>query len=271
MLLLSIIYVYFNTPNEIIRSIMSLKKGIVKVTYEIIIINNASTQIVPQEIELFKNTKIINNKKNIGYGAALNQGAKLAKGEYLLLLNPDTIFLSKSIDLMINKLKSDSTIGVLGPQFISFDHKVEITGNGYPLLPYSIFAFTFLNKLFPKNLYSNKYFLPLFNRKSELEIPVICGACMMIKKKLFLKINGFDERFFMYFEESDLCLRIKREGSKVLYYPKAKVIHLGGKSTNDKAWIRNVFQDSRYKFFKKYHNVIFATIGEVIIRILNSL
>ena len=100
-------------------------------------------------------------------------------------------------------------------------------------------------------------------------IPVICGACMLISKSLFEAINGFDEQFFLYFEESDLCCRVKQTGKKVLYFPKAKVVHLIGKSSQDKKFIRKEFERSRFKFFKKYHNLAFASLGELFIRIAN--
>ncbi len=267
----SIIYVYYNTPDEIIRSIASIPNAVEKFTYEIIIINNLSPRPVPNQLTKIKYIQIINNNENKGYGGALNQGAKIAKGKYLLLVNPDTIFLKSSIRDLITKISQDSNIGIIGPQFLDQDKNVSITGTGIPILPDAMFALSVLHKIFPRNFYSNRFNLSQFDRYKESEIPVICGACMLMKKSFFEEIHGFDEQFFMYFEESDLCYRIKKAGKNILYYPKAKVIHLGGRSSNDKLWIRKVFEESRYKFFKKYHNPIIAFSGEAFLRISNNI
>ena len=184
---------------------------------EIIVVDNNSSLPLPLAIRNSKSTKLIANKENRGYGAALNQGAKLAKGKYLLLANPDTVYLKDSINQMVERMESDPTIGILGPQLLDSKRKVQIVGNGMPFLLQALFAFTFLNKIFPNNRFSKAYYLPEFDRNKEKEIPVICGACMMTKKSLFETIDGFDEQFFLYFEESDLCFRVKKVGKTVLY------------------------------------------------------
>ncbi len=267
---LSVIYVYYNSPSEILDSIKSIKSASGSLTSEIVIVDNHSSLALPVEVKRHKGIKLILNKENKGYGAALNQGAAKASGKYLLLVNPDTVFLGNSIKYMVEKMEKDETVGVLGPQLLDDSRKIQIVGNGMPFLPEAIFSFTFLNKLFPKNKLSAKYYLPDFDRRKEKDIPVICGACMLIKKSLFQEIGGFDEQFFLYFEESDFCFRIKKAGYKVLYWPVAKVIHFIGRSTQDKAFIRRRFEESRLKFFKKYHNSLVAYLGEAFIRIVNK-
>ncbi len=268
--ILSIIYVYYNCPDEILDSIKSIKSATGNLSTEIIIVQNFSTIPLPKSIKQNKGIRIIINKENKGYGAGLNQGAEIAQGKYLLLLNPDTVFLENSIKSMVEKMEKDASIGVLGPQLLDGNRKIQIVGNGMPFVPQAFFAFTFLNKLFPKNKMSARYFLPDFDRKKEKDIPVICGACMVIKKSLFKKIGGFDERFFLYFEESDFCYRVKKAGKRVLYWPSAKVLHLIGRSATDKIFIRKSFEESRLKFFKKYHHPLVAYLGELIIRIVNK-
>jgi len=269
--LVSIIFVYYNTPKEIVNALSSVKSSIKEHAYEIIIIDNCSSKPLSQSLKSLPEVRIIKNKKNVGYGKALNQGAKIAKGRYLLLANSDLIFLEDSVDLMLKKLEGDSTIGIIGPQFLDNNHKVQLVGSDMPFLPRAFFAFSFLNKFFPKNFYSKQYYLLDFDRKTEREVPAICGASFIIRKSVFEKINGFDERFFMYFEEADICYRVKNAGFKVLYYPVAKVIHLIGKSSSDKRWIQGKFEESRYKFFKKYHSIVVATLGEALLRFFGVL
>lgn len=238
---------------------------------EIIVIDNFSITRLPNEIVSQNNLKIIHNKINLGYGKAINQGVKISKGNLLLFVNPDTIFQKNSIKLMVNKINSNKEIGIIGPQFLNSDKTVQITGNGIPFAIEAIFSFSFLKKIFPNNIYFKRYYLPEFNRKVETEIPAICGACMLMNTHVYKELKGFDEQFFMYFEELDLCLRIKKAGYKILYYPKAKVIHLGGGSSDDKMWIKKTFEESRYKFLRKYNNSIIAMLTEGFLRIINNI
>jgi len=266
--MVSIIIVYYNTPGEIIDLVKSIKNAINKYLYEIIVIDNNSSTKLPNKIYNFQITKI-NNNQNIGYGRALNQGAKIAKGKYLLFCNSDLVFEKESIKLIIERMESDLSIGIIGPQLLDPNKNTLKVGSDFPFFLESIFSFSILNKLFPANYFSKKYFIKDFGRKTEKEIPVLAGACMLIRKDIFSKVKGFDKRFFMYFEEADLCLRISKSNYKVLYYPPSKVIHLIGKSSNDKKWIEKVFEQSRYEFLKKYHGRLMGTIGEGLIRILN--
>jgi GT2 family glycosyltransferase len=264
---ISIIFVYFETPKEIINALRSIKKAVGNYSYEVIIVDNYSLKPLPKDISKL-DVITIRNKSNVGYGKALNQGAKLAKGKYLLLSNPDVEFKQNSISLMVDKLGQDKSVGIIGPQFLDSKNNIQMVGSGMPLMPQALFIFSFLSEIFPENYFSDKYYLFDFDRKTEKEIPALCGACFLIRKTVFEKIKGFDERFFMYFEEADICKRISTAGFKILYYPKAKVVHLIGKSSENKAGIQKIFEESRYKFFKKYQNIIIAILGEGVIRLL---
>lgn len=265
-LVVSIIFVYYNTPREIINALESIKKALGNYYYEVIVIDNCSLKPLPKEISDF-GIKVIKNKVNEGYGKALNQGVKAAKGEYLVFSNSDVVFLPNSIAAMVDVLENNKFIGAIGPQLLDNKKKIQMVGSGMPFLPQALFVFSFLNKVFPANRFSKNYYLSNFDRKTEKEIPVLCGACFLMKRQIFDEIKGFDERFFMYFEEADICYRIKKQGYGVLYYPLAKVIHLIGKSSSDKSLIQKRFEESRYKFFKKYQNFIAAVIGELFLRI----
>lgn len=263
---LSIIYVYYNTPKEILNSIDSLKTSCKKNTHEIIVINNNSPKPLP-EFSRKHNITILDNKKNYGYGRAVNQGVKIAKGELILIVNPDTVFQNNAIDLMIKRVNSDKKIGALGPQLINTHGKILHSIASMPNLPDILFALSFINKLWPNNFYSRKYWAVGTDRSREQESETVGGAVMMVRKDLFEKIRGFDERFFLYFEEADLCKRITKAGYKVLYFPKAKVVHLVGKSTEDKKFIRQNYERSRFLFLKKYYGFLPAILAETFLRL----
>lgn len=267
--MVSIIFVYYNTPRELIESLNSIKEAVRGYVCEVIIINNNSSVRVPAKAIKTLVTRFISNKTNVGYGRALNQGAKMARGKYLLLSNPDIIFQKGAISLMIKKLEENPAIGIIGPQFLDSKRRIRKVGADMPFLPQAIFPLSSLNNIFPRNIYSRRYYLNDFDGRKEMEVPVLCGACMMISKFFFNKVKGFDERFFMYFEEADICYRVTKAGFKILYYPYSKVIHFVGRSSDDKKWIEKTFEKSRYEFFKKYHGWLIGTIGESIIRLLN--
>lgn len=265
---LSAIYVYHNTPNEIKKSIETLIHSLKKIRYEIIIIDNASFDKVPAELNNLAHVKIINNGKNCGYGKGLNQGVKIAQGKYLLLLNPDIEFDINSISNLLNKLKSNSKVGAIGPQLISEKGETLQSISGIPSLLQSLFVFSFIDKIWPSNPFSKKYHNLNLDRSTEQDVDVVSGACIMIKKALYDKVGGFDESFFMYFEEVDFCCRVKNAGYKILYLPQAKVMHLVGRSTQNKEWIEKTFEQSRFNFFAKYHGLMPAIIIESILRII---
>lgn len=266
--MISIIIVYYNTPKEIINCVKSIPDAVSSTYYEIIIVNNASPKPLPSSIKHTGRMKIIESVENLGYGKAINKAAKESSGEYLLILNPDTVCTKNSIKLMLDRIKKDKKIGVLGPQQIDKKGKILNSTGGIPRLPDALFVFSFINKIWRNNPYSKKYWGRQMDRTIEQETETVGGACMLFPKKLFDKLNGFDERFFMYFEEADICLRLRNKGYKILYYPKAKVIHLVGKSTSNKEWIRKTFEESRYKFFKKYYPQPIAFISEHLLRLV---
>lgn len=266
---ISIIYAYYNTPSEILRSIRSIDKAVRVISYEIIIVDNFSSKRLPKTLRYARSIKLLRNSTNLGYGTALNRGVKKAKGKYLLLVNPDTEFTNKSIESLFSRILRDETIGVIGPQMINQKKVILQSYNSYPFLPDALVVFSFVNKLWPNNYFSKKYWLYNLDITKESEVGFVGGACMMVRKSVFEKVGGFDEQFFLYFEEIDFCYRINSLGYKILYYPNSKIIHLVGRSTRDKFFIRKTFENSRFRFFRKYHGLFFAALGELILRVLN--
>ncbi|MDO8660116.1 MAG: glycosyltransferase [Candidatus Parcubacteria bacterium] len=264
--ILSIIYVYFNTPNELRGSIKSLKHALGDIPSEIIIIDNASAKALPNDLDKSLSIKVIKNTKNYGYGRGLNQGASIAEGKYLLLVNPDIEFKPNSIEYLLEEIEREQKVGVIGPQLVGKKGETLQSISGAPFLPKALVIFSFIGKIWRNNPILNKYHNIMLDRNKKQYVDVIGGACMMMRKSLFNDIGGFDESFFMYFEEADFCLRLKKKGYRVLYYPKAQVIHLVGRSSQDKEWIEKIFEQSRFRFFRKYHGLIPAFFGELALR-----
>ncbi len=265
---ISILYIYYNTPKELLDSIASLQSAISKVSYEVIIINNNSPMKIPSSIQKDKKYTIINSEKNLGYGGGINRGVAVANGEYILVANPDVIFHKQSIAKLIARMKHDKKIGLIGPKCLDENGDTLLSVSGFPKLPGAIIAFSFIDKLFPNNQYSKKYWMRNFNYKKERYVPAVGGACMLYRKSAFEAINGCDARFFMYFEEADIAMRLSLAGYKILYFPDASVTHLVGRSTGDTKTVRRRFEESRYHYFKKYYGVVYGLIAESLVRFL---
>lgn len=264
--ILSIIYVYYNTPSEITESISSVTSTLRRrIPYEIIIVDNDSHLPVPSKLLKLQSVQYIKNKKNQGYGQGLNIGAKHAKGTYILCSNTDTIYREKAILLMLEKIKSDHTIGIIGPKMIDKSGKRLDTASKLPLFPRNFFLYTFLKRIYPFSQIEKKYHyrdIPM----RERTVDAIGGASMMFRKEVFRKIGGFDKSFFLYFEETDICKRLREKGYQVVYFPKSVVTHLVGRSLQDNEKIQTYFERSRFLFIKKHQSLFFAYLSEIFIR-----
>ncbi len=264
---LSIIIINWNTKKLLRHCLKSLIQNSKLKTqnYEVIIVDNGSTDGSVDNLQIDKlsncELKIIRNKENLGFAKGNNIGIKQAKGEYIMLLNTDTIVKEGAIEKLINVLDTDLEIGAVSPLVLNSDGTIQ-KDPCYLNLPSLLFVFFYYNRFlkhlanrfFPKLLYS----VTDFNRQSCVQ--QLPGAAMMIRKTISDKIGGFDESFKIYFEDTDLCVRIKKEGFKLLFEPNAEVIHLGRQSIKpvidqegiEKFYFLN-FQ-SLFRFCKKHYS-----------------
>lgn len=268
-IMLSIIYVYYNTPLEIYESIKSIPRAAGQVPYEIIVVNNTSTKPLPESLKNHAKITVIDNTKNYGYGKALNIGSRRVQGELLLFVNSDTLFYNKAIERMVEKIKHDKSVGFIGPQIVDKDSKVSQSISNTPFLPKALVVFSPLRMIWPFTNIDKKFHRYDENRSKELSVEAVGGMCMLTRKSVFDKVGGFDERFFMYFEEADICYRVRKLGYSIIYFPKARVMHLLGRSSQDTEWIRKTFEQSRFNFFRKYHGIFYAIVSEFILRIFS--
>jgi len=280
---LSIIIVGLNTKQYLLPCLGSIIKSSVekKIKMEIIYVDNGSTD---GSIGSFQNLKIkmqkcniklkiIENKENLGFTRPNNQGAGIAEGKYLFFLNSDTVILDEALVKMTTYLNNHPEVGILGPKLFNSQKKDlqrSSTGKLDPLT--AIFAFSFLNKYFPNNYFSRRYFLTDWSRETIKEVAAVSGAALMIRAELFRSVGGFDERFFIYFEENDLCLAVEKKDKKVIYFPEAQVIHYGGRATQKiPLQMKKAFKQSRYRFFEKHYGLLAAIVTEGLLRFFEFL
>lgn len=261
----SIIIVNYKVKRELLNCVSSIVESKPKVKFEIIVVDNGSSNNLSENLNRFSQVKCTVSAGNIGFGAGNNLGVKKALGDYLFFLNPDTLVDKGAIDCLFNFIKDKPNTGMVAP--LLYDPEGEV----YPLQGSDAYTFvnaiivlSFINKLFPNNSVSRKFFHKEWDKKDVEEFDVVPGTAFMIKKDLFEKIGKFDENFFLYFEEYDLAKRVKELGYKNYIAPKAKVKHIWEASTRKRNDINKIFSRSRYYFFKKNYGIVFALIIKVI-------
>lgn len=248
---ISIITVNYKVGEKIKKCLLSIEKHFKNINYEVIIVENEVSANFKNQFEAHRNVTYIKSKRNIGFGAGNNLGAKIAKGEYLFFLNPDTTIEKGSI-IELLKLFRDKKTGVVAPLLLDKQKKPYKKQGTLKLTPLrAIFSLSFIYKYFPKNFIARSFWLESWNKKTVKEVDVVPGTAFVIRRNIFQKIKGFDEKFFLYFEESDLCNRVKEIGYNLYITPSLQVIHEWGKSTEQMSNISDIFDSSRKYYFKK--------------------
>ena len=238
---ISIIIPSWNTKNLLRNCLKSLGSS-----YEIIVVDNNSTDGTVKMIEKeFPDVLLIKNKKNLGFGAANNQGLRKAKGDYLLLLNSDTVIKNKAPLVMAQYLKNNNDVGVVGPKLLNKDESLQPSAGPFPNLKIS-FIMLFLEHWLGDLVRSSF--------KKTKEVDWVMGAAFMIKREILNKVGFMDEGLFMYMDEVEWSFRIKKAGYKVVFYPQAQITHLGGASsrTGRKDPILNIYRGLIYLYKKHY-------------------
>ena len=220
---LSIIIINYNTGQLVRDCVKSIILQTNHINYEIILIDNASTEPIAPFLEDFKGINLILNESNIGFGRANNQGIEVANGEYVLLLNSDTIILNHAIEKTLAYLKSKVKTGLASCMLLNEDRSIQksIFSN------LSAISMIFSSNPFLSRLYKSRIEI---DYKETQFVHAVSGAFMLLRKEVFDKVKGFDPDFFMYSEETELCRNRISKYYDIEYFADAQVVHLEGKS-----------------------------------------
>ncbi|HRH56159.1 MAG TPA: glycosyltransferase [Chitinophagales bacterium] len=266
---LSIVIVNYNVRYFLEQTILSVLKSVVNFDYEIFVVDNNSTDDSLKMLEQkFPAVNIIANKENVGFSKANNQAIRMAGGEYILLLNPDTIIQEDTLQKCMNKMESDANIGGLGVKmYDGAGNFLPESKRGFPS-PLAAFAkMSGLAKVFPKSKIFGQYHLSFLNRDQSHEVNVLSGAFMFLRKSVLDKVGLLDEDYFMYGEDIDLSYRIKQAGFKNYYFAETSIIHFKGESTKKGSlnYIK-VFYKAMIIFANKH---VTGTRGKILKLLLN--
>ncbi len=271
---LSLIIVTYNSYKYIQKCIQSILDSITSLDdYQIIIVDNNSNDNTIDIIDKFSNPKIkvLKRNDNIGYSAAINKAVEVAKFEKILLLNPDTIILENAITELFERVNRLG-IGVVGAKLLNLDGTFQLSSRRHFLTLGILFLYVSkLGKIFNKSKIFGKYNYTHLDENLEMPVDSVSGACMMFSKKLFDSVDGFDESFFIYFEDTDFCLKVKDIGLKVLYCPSAQVIHYNDYSDhrNSKTFY---FYKSFEQFLYKYkHKICLGVLVYYFAKLINNI
>ncbi len=251
---LSVIIVNYNSRYFLQLCLDSLALALNDINAETIVVDNCSNDdsvsVIKQE---YAWVKLIENEENFGFGRANNQGIKIAKGQYILLLNPDTIVQKNTLKHCINTLSSQQDIGAIGVKMLDGSgHFLPESKRGLPHPRTAFFKAFGFAKLFPHSSFFAHYYLGHLPQDQASQVEVLAGAFMMCKADVLHKCKGFDEDFFMYGEDIDLSYRITQLGYSNYYLPQYPIIHFKGESAKRDAVWASHFYGAMQMFSKKH-------------------
>ena len=243
---LSIIIVNYRSRNKLLNCLESLRADSQLPVSEIIVVDNASGESLEDLPGLFPNLRLIASRKNLGMGGGNNLGLEAARGEYALILNPDTAVRAGAAALMLAYLKTHPQTGIIGPKLVYPDGALQHSCARFPTFFMPVLRRTFLGEYFKKA--RDSFMMTDFDHASFRKVDWLMGSCLMFKKEILLADGQvfrprFDSRYFMYFEDIDLCREFRRRGLEAAYYPDAVVIHDHQRSSAKHPWYIALVRD----------------------------
>jgi hypothetical protein len=251
---ISVIVVNRNTRDILRECLASVLAETAGIAFEVIVLDNGSTdRSVEMVREDFPQVLLIANMENRGFAAANNQGMRLARGRYVLLLNSDTVVLDGAIQKTVAFADEHPEAAVVGCRVLNPDGSLQPTCFMFPSLLNMVLSTTYLYKLVPRSRFFGRERMAWWDRDDVREVEVVTGCFMLVRREAIDEVGLMDERFFMYAEETDWCYRFTKAGWKNLFCPDASIVHLGGGSTRARLEEMNIqLRRSIVQFMKKH-------------------
>lgn len=246
----SIVIVNYNGLDVILECLSSIYRHTKSIDFDVTVVDNCSKDSSPDFIaRKFPQVRLLRQSRNWGFGIANNIGVRHSQGDYLLFLNSDTCFTADILPQLVAKLECRPDVGIVGPKLLNPDGSFQLS------IAHEIGIFgEFLTLLKVKKLRNSPGWSVIANRyRNDRFVEIVVGAAMFMRRSLFTEVGGFDESFFMYFEESDLCKRVRDLGYKILYAPEISLIHIGGHSVAKSAQkMAEEYRRSQRYYYQKH-------------------
>jgi len=251
---ISIVILNYNVKAFLEQCLMAIERARHNLEVEIFVVDNASVDGSQAMVKKrFPYVHLIENKKNLGFARANNQALKLAKGKYAFILNPDTLIQEDTLLILKNFLDTHPDIGAVGCKLINPDGSFQLGSRRSLPTPWVAFCrIVGLSKIFPRSKLFGRYNMSYLDPNIECEVDVLSGSLLLVRMDVMEKIGYFDEDYFMYGEDIDLCYRIKNIGYKIFYTPTTKAIHYRGEST----------KKGEFSFITNFHSAMLTFINK---------
>jgi N-acetylglucosaminyl-diphospho-decaprenol L-rhamnosyltransferase len=252
---LGVVVVNYNAGEHLLRCLESVQSSAGDASVEVIVVDNASRDGSMERLaEVNPDVARIENRDNRGFAAAVNQGIRASAAPYLFVLNPDAEITGGTLSGLLKLADDRPRVGAIGPLVRDLDGSLYPSARKVPTIGEAI-GHAFLHPFNTENRYSRAYTMADWDRASEREVSWVSGSCVLLRRAALEQVGLFDEGYFMYAEDADLCTRLRSAGWTVLFTPELEVTHERGVSTpNSKRMIR-VHSDSIYRYFAKHHAV----------------
>ena len=249
---LSIIIVSFNARGDLQRCLASLHDPAPRVAHEIIVVDNASTDGSADAAGRWANVRVINAGANLGFSRGTNAGIRASSGEYLLLLNSDTVVPADAIDRLVDELRRDSTAAVVGPRLVGDDGRAELSF-GSMIGPFNELRQKLLVRGHDRGFGPITRWVERSTRRPGSP-DWVSGACLLVRRDAAEAVGLLDERYFLYAEDVDFCAAIRARGGRITFVPDATVVHRRGRSAaTASSATRAAYRRSQLAFYAKHH------------------
>jgi GT2 family glycosyltransferase len=250
----TLVIVNYNTGSQTARCLDSAAADLAGTTWEAIVVDNASRPGAAPRLNGRPHVRTILNPRNVGFGTAVNQAARASGAPLLWLVNPDCVVTPGTFEAVRAALEADPGTAIAAPQLLNADGSVQASARGDPSVMTGLFGrHTLLTRFFPRSAVARRN-LPardiVASGDESAEVDWVMGAAMLVRRTAFDAVGGFDERYFMYWEDADLCRRLRDRGWRIRYVPGAAVGHEGGTAAEtDRAMATRAFHRSAYLYY----------------------
>lgn len=260
---LSIIIVSWNVADLLdacLHSIVVNQPSDSSLSLEVIVVDSASADDTVEIVrEKYPFVRLFAESENVGFTRGNNIGFEVAQGRHILLLNPDTEIIGDALPKMVAYLDAHSDVGIIGSHTLNTDGTTQSSRRHFPTVALGFFESTWLESFAPKAMLDHYY---VRNQPDDgiYDVDWVQGSALMARREVYEQIGGLDTDYIMFSEELDWCKRAKDHGWRVVYYGEAQIIHHGGKSTEQVVANKHIyFQQSKLRYFRKYHGRFVAT------------